>query len=557
MDDLRASVDEDEGIFGIWMGFATNFEELYELGEEIGSGAWAKVHICTHKPSGEKRAVKVMEKWITKDKHVAPGFATRLRREVATYRVMSGSLNVCYFHGVYEDATHLYMITELCTGGQLWERVNAESYSEQQAARIIRQVLQLLAQAHSRNIIVRDIKPDNLLFLNHEESAPLKAIDFGIATFCGPDDILEERCGSPVYVAPEVLKKAYGQKADVWSAGMVAYLLLCGRLPWKGQDSITTSDLYIRMSDGKKFNRRDAFAALMFSEVDFESEPWTWLSKDAKDFVSRLLVKDPSKRVTAMEALQHRWVQPDDQGTAPNQPFDATIVQRLQKFGTFSNIKKVALRAIVASIAHDDRLLKDVRQAFEELEHGRGGSVPNATILQGLRDRGYTLEGNEAEQLVAHLDTDLNGMVDWYDWLAAMIDWHKVQEDQGWDAWVQDAFRALDVDGNGIICEQDLQQQANSSFASTGAEGSLDGDVSTQSSPAAKSSGTAMTFDEFSHFVKSQQARQDLSMYSRRLPSTQQPQAPEQQPQQPLSPASNGTASRSQPGEANSKDSDR
>jgi calcium-dependent protein kinase len=81
-------------------------------------------------------------------------------------------------------------------GGQLWERVQAGSYSEKQAARIIRAILQLLAQAHSRNIIIRDIKPDNLLFLNHDEDAPLKAIDFGIATFCGPDDILEERCGT-------------------------------------------------------------------------------------------------------------------------------------------------------------------------------------------------------------------------------------------------------------------------------------------------------------------------------------------------------------------------
>ena len=89
-------------------------------------------------------------------------------------------------------------VDEVCfVGGQLWERVEAGRFSEAQAARIIREIMQLLAQAHSRNIVIRDIKPDNLLFLDHSEDAPLKAIDFGIATICTPDDVLEERCGKP------------------------------------------------------------------------------------------------------------------------------------------------------------------------------------------------------------------------------------------------------------------------------------------------------------------------------------------------------------------------
>ncbi|KAL3158319.1 hypothetical protein ABBQ38_010562 [Trebouxia sp. C0009 RCD-2024] len=406
------------------LGLPNDFHAHYKLEQEIGRGAWATVQLATELKTGEKRAVKVLEKWTDKDGMIEKGFATRIQREIASYQVMSGSLNVCSFYGAYETPTHLYLVTELCTGGQLWERVEAGRFSEAQAARIIREVLQLLAQAHSRNIIIRDIKPDNLLFLDQTQDAPLKAIDFGIATICSPTDVLAERCGSPVYVAPEVLQKKYGQKADVWSAGMVAYLLLCARLPWKGDHSITTSDLYVSMGDGKSFNRKDAFSALMFSELDFECQPWPSLSADAKDFVQHLLVKDPAKRVSAIEALNHRWLQPE--GTASEQPFESSIVQRLQNFGTFSRTKKIALRAIVGSIANDDSLVAEVREAFEELEHGRSGSVRNSILLQGLKDRGYTLHENEAEQLVSHLDTDNSGQVDYLDWLAAMIDWHKV-----------------------------------------------------------------------------------------------------------------------------------
>ncbi|KAL3140553.1 hypothetical protein ABBQ32_005132 [Trebouxia sp. C0010 RCD-2024] len=466
------------------LGFPNDFLAHYKLEQEIGRGAWATVQLATELKSGEKRAVKVLEKWTDKDGMIEKGFATRIQREIASYQVMSGSLNVCSFYGAYETPTHLYLVTELCTGGQLWERVEAGRFSEAQAARIIREVLQLVAQAHSRNIIIRDIKPDNLLFLDHSQDAPLKAIDFGIATICSPTDVLAERCG------------------------MVAYLLLCARLPWKGDHSITTSDLYVSMGDGKSFNRKDAFSALMFSELDFECQPWPSLSADAKDFVQHLLVKDPAKRASAIEALDHRWLQPE--GTASEQPFESSIVQRLQNFGTFSRTKKIALRAIVGSIAHDDSLVAEVREAFEELEHGRTGSVRNSILLQGLKDRGYTLHDNEAEQLVSHLDTDNSGQVDYLDWLAAMIDWHKVQEDKDWDGWVQEAFRSLDSNEDGVICEDDMRiistdLDKGGQMSGNTESGSMDGDAHED-----------VDLGKFSELVHSKQEGRRLSMYNKR-----------------------------------------
>lgn len=506
-DSLREALKETEPLTDL--GFSKDFELHYKLEEEIGKGAWATVQLATELKTGEKRAVKVLEKWTNKDGSIEEGFAVRIRREIATYQIMSGSLNVCCFYGAYESDKHLYLVTELCTGGQLWERVEAGRFSEAQAARIIREIMQLLAQAHSRNIVIRDIKPDNLLFLDHSEDAPLKAIDFGIATICTPDDVLEERCGSPVYVAPEVLKKKYGQKADVWSAGMVAYLLLCARLPWKGDHSITTSDLYVSMGDGKSFNRKDAFSALMFSELDFECPPWPQLSPDAKDFVQHLLVKDPAKRASAIEALDHRWLLPE--GTATAQPFDTTIVQRLQNFGTFSRVKKVALRAIVGSIAHDDSLVSEVREAFEELEHGHAGSVKNSILLQGLKDRGYTLQDNEAEQLVSHLDTDTNGAVDYLDWLAAMVDWHKVQQEEEWEEWVRQAFKSLDSNQDGLISKQDMQEMTIDLDENDSGQGSSSESGSFDDEPQED-----MDLDKFSDLVHSEEERRQLSMYNKR-----------------------------------------
>lgn len=164
-------------------------------------------------------------------------FTSHVHHEVDILTKLGPSLNIAYLYGVYESDKHVNLVMERCQGGPLWDRIMNGAYSEQgpsqilnlqqsvslDAARILRDILRAIAQCHSKNIVIRDVKPENFLFLNTSDKAPLKAIDFGLAQYCSPMDVLEDRAGTPMYIAPEVLRRSYGQKADLWSAGVIAY----------------------------------------------------------------------------------------------------------------------------------------------------------------------------------------------------------------------------------------------------------------------------------------------------------------------------------------------
>jgi calcium-dependent protein kinase len=248
---------------------------------------------------------------------------------------MGPSPNVAELHGLFEDDERVILVIQLCTGGELWERIEEGQYGERQAARLCRDILATVAAFHARGIVMRDIKPNNFLFESASPKAPLKAVDFGIAQYCEPQEFLSQRCGTPLYVAPEVLDKHYSQKADVWSAGVLCYMLLAGRLPWKGEMGIPNEDV---QSGDMSISRKDAFKAIMFGDVDFESPPWDRLSADAHSFMAALLQRDPEKRATAAEALTHPWLSDEHHAERPaERPFSWRVVRDLFD-STISNL---------------------------------------------------------------------------------------------------------------------------------------------------------------------------------------------------------------------------
>jgi calcium-dependent protein kinase len=162
----------------------------------------------------------------------SPKYLLKLQNEVDCMRQLGASLNAVFLQDVFEDDSHVYMVMELCEGGLLMERLQVTKLTEARVSRIIKAVLQFLAQCHSKGIVYRDIKPDNFLFLSKSEDSPLKATDFGLAVRWTPDDPpLTSRSGTPAYMAPEVIKQCYDYRCDVWSAGVLMYQLLTGRWP--------------------------------------------------------------------------------------------------------------------------------------------------------------------------------------------------------------------------------------------------------------------------------------------------------------------------------------
>ncbi|KAJ6820195.1 CDPK-related kinase 1-like [Iris pallida] len=219
-------------------GFSKNFFSKYELGEEVGRGHFG--YTCSAKAKkgdmkGEELAVKV----IPKAKMTTAIAIEDVRREVRILSALTGHENLVQFYDAYEDMENVYIVMELCKGGELLDRILSRGgkYSEEDAKAVMVQILSVVSFCHLQGVVHRDLKPENFLFSSNDENSTLKAIDFGLSDFVKPDERLNDIVGSAYYVAPEVLHRSYGTEADMWSIGVIAYTTL-RKSPLLGSDGI-------------------------------------------------------------------------------------------------------------------------------------------------------------------------------------------------------------------------------------------------------------------------------------------------------------------------------
>ncbi|KAH9738898.1 CDPK-related kinase 7 [Citrus sinensis] len=267
-------------------GFSKQFVAHYELGEEVGRGHFG--YTCSAKAKkGSLKGQDVAVKVIPKSKMTTAIAIEDVRREVKILRALTGHKNLVQFYDAYEDDDNIYIVMELCKGGELLDRILSRGgkYSEEDAKIVMVQILSVVAFCHFQGVVHRDLKPENFLFTSKEENSSLKAIDFGLSDYVKPDERLNDIVGSAYYVAPEVLHRSYGTEADMWSIGVIAYILLCGSRPF-----------WARTESG-------IFRAVLKADPSFDEAPWPSLSPEAIDFVKRLLNKDYRKRLTAAQAL--------------------------------------------------------------------------------------------------------------------------------------------------------------------------------------------------------------------------------------------------------------
>ncbi|GFY97998.1 calmodulin-domain protein kinase cdpk isoform 2 [Actinidia rufa] len=284
----------------------TRLRKPYNVKRMSRQGHFGTTFLCVEKGTGKEYACKS----ITKRKLLTEDDEDDVRREIEIMHHLSGHQNVISIKGAYEDAVEVHVVMELCTGGELFDRIlNMGHYTERKAAELARTIVSVIETCHSLGVMHRDLKPENFLFVNEQEDSPLKTIDFGLSVFFKPGEIFRDVVGSPYYVAPEVLGKRYGPEADVWSAGVIIYILLCGVPPFWGE------------------TEQEIFQNVLHGDLDFSSDPWPNISESAKDVVRKMLVRDPIRRLTAHEALCHPWVQ--DDGMAPDKPLDPAVLSCL------------------------------------------------------------------------------------------------------------------------------------------------------------------------------------------------------------------------------------
>ncbi|CAL8170171.1 unnamed protein product [Prunus armeniaca] len=304
-----------------------HLKDFFDLGEKLGHGQFGTTFHCVEKSTGKEYACKS----IAKRKLLNTEDVEDVRREIQIMHHLAGNQNVIAIKAAYEDAVAVHVVMELCSGGELFDRIIKRGhFTERKAAQLTRTIVGVIEACHSLGVMHRDLKPENFLFVNEDEDSSLKAIDFGLSIFFKPGEIFGDVVGSPYYVAPEVLRKRYGPEADVWSAGVIIYILLSGVPPFWGE------------------TEQEIFEEVLHGDLDFSSDPWPSISRSAKDLVKKMLVRNPKKRITAHQVLCHPWVQVD--GVAPDKPLDSAVLSRLKQFSAMHKIKKMALRVRVFAI---------------------------------------------------------------------------------------------------------------------------------------------------------------------------------------------------------------
>ncbi|KAH9651812.1 calcium-dependent protein kinase 9 [Citrus sinensis] len=296
----------------------------YSFGKELGRGQFGVTYLCTENSTGRQFACKS----ISKRKLVTKNDKDDIKREIQIMQHLSGQPNIVEFKGAYEDKQSVHVVMELCAGGELFDRIIAKGhYSERAAASICRSIVNVVHICHFMGVMHRDLKPENFLLSSKDENALLKATDFGLSVFIEEGKVYRDIVGSAYYVAPEVLRRRYGKEIDIWSAGVILYILLSGVPPF-----------WMWVAETEK----GIFDAILQGDIDFESAPWPTISSSAKDLVRRMLTQDPKKRITSAQVLEHPWIK--EGGEASDKPIDSAVLSRMKQFRAMNKLKKLALK---------------------------------------------------------------------------------------------------------------------------------------------------------------------------------------------------------------------
>nr|AAF21062.1 calcium-dependent protein kinase [Dunaliella tertiolecta] len=401
----------------------------YEPGTLLGKGTFGTTYLATEKKTGQKCAVKV----ISKRKLTTPDEVDDVKKEVQIMHHLAGHPNVVGLKGVYEDKSNVCLAMEVATGGELFDSiVKRGHYSERDAAELIRTIVSVVAHCHNMGVIHRDLKPENFLLSDKSPRAQLKATDFGLSSFFQEGQVFTDIVGSAYYVAPEVLRRSYGKEADIWSCGIILYILLCGFPPFHGD------------------SEKKIFEAIISKSVDFNTQPWPRISAPAKDCVKRMLQRDPKKRATANEIMQHDWMR--ENGVASDEPLEMEVVSRIKNFSGMNKLKKEALKVIAVNLPIDE--ISGMREMFMDIDKDKSGNITIDEFAAALHKKGQIVTEKEIEKIMKEADVDGDGTIDYEEFLAATINLGKLQREEN----LKTAFEHFDLDGNGEISHNELVQ---------------------------------------------------------------------------------------------------
>jgi len=405
----------------------------YKLGGVLGTGAFAQVRKVTNRKTKAVRAMKVVEKKKVSTYEEQRKFIC----EIQVLRQLDHP-NILKLYEFYQDQKNYYIIIELCTGGELFDKIIEQgSLSEKEASYIMKQLLGAVVYAHNHNIVHRDLKPENILLdITSDGGYNIKVIDWGTAKSFDPTQKMTEKFGTPYYIAPEVLAKSYNEKCDIWSCGVILFILLSGYPPFPGK------------------NDKEIMKNVLKGEYSLESEEWKYASEEAKDLIRRMLSYDPTKRLSAKEALEHKWFEKVLTKEKVNKELIQHNLRNLKNFRAEQKLQQATFTFIASQLASKEEK-QQLMETFKTLDKNGDGTLSRQEILDGYRQI-MDEEDAEAEvnRIMAMVDIDKSGEIDYTEFIAATLDKKKMVSKER----LEQAFNMFDKDGNGSITADELKE---------------------------------------------------------------------------------------------------